>query len=136
MNNWLYSELSSEILSAYFRVYYDLVHRRGYSEANLVKALVIELEQRELSVETEVSISQSYQGEDIGTDFVDLVVNDRIAVEVKNVRRIEQRHTDQLRVYLHDGGWPVGLLLNFGGKEPYHRRLYEPRHDPEKQRNA
>jgi len=44
---------------------------------------------------------------------VDLVVADRVVVEVKVVDRLAPVHEAQLLTYLRLGGWKVGLLINF-----------------------
>ncbi len=131
MTEYLHSDLTGQILAAYYAVFHRMRHRRGgYSEENLIQALALELRERGLHVRTQVAVPRRYKGRRIGTDFVDLVVNEAVPVEVKNVCRLTERHEAQLRAYLLDGGWAVGLLLNFGAPRPQVRRIYEPAHDP------
>jgi len=62
--------------------------------------------------------------------LVDLVVEEKVAVEVKRVRRLTEEHRAQLEAYLRDGGWAVGLLVNFGGEKLQWRRVYVAANDP------
>lgn len=131
MVQYLHSEVTGEILAAYYAVYHRLgERRRGWSEEALVQALAVEMRARGLQVATEVAVVRRYRAQRVGMDRVDLVVNGVVAVEVKRVVRLTPEHRAQLQAYLEDGGWAVGLLLNFGGQEPEVRRLYERRHDP------
>lgn len=130
MTDYLYDELTGTILAAYYRVFYDLRHRAGYSEENLVQALAHELEARGLAVRRQVAVERRYKGRRVGTDFVDLLVDEVVPLEVKKARSLTARDAAQLRTYLLDGGWAVGLLLNFGAPRPQHRRLYEAANDP------
>jgi len=131
MTNYLYSDLTGAILAAFYAVFNRLGRRRGgYSEQNLTQALALELQERGLSVRTQVPVPRRYRQRRIGTDRLDLLVNDIVPVEVKKVRRLTDQHEAQLHTYLLDGGWPVGLLLNFGADQPQIRRVYEPIHDP------
>ena len=130
MPNFLYSELTGTIISIYHQVYNRLGdYRLGYDEAHIVQALIVELRQHKLTVRTQVAIQRSYRGQRIGNGSVDLLINNVIPVEVKHVPRLTPKHHAQLRTYLHDGGWAVGLLLNFGGRNPEYRRLYAPEND-------
>jgi GxxExxY protein len=132
--DYLHSDLTGQIISAYYAVFYRLRHQRaGYNEDNLTQALAVELRARGLRVRTQVRVPRRYRGRRIGTDRVDLVVNETVPVEVKRVRSLTERHESQLRAYLLDGGWAVGLLVNFGSAQPQVRRLYEPTHDPTRQ---
>ncbi len=131
MPRYLHDEVTREILAAYFAVYHHLGERRlGWSETALAQALAQEMEQRGLRVCREVAVVRRYGGRRVGVERVDLVVNGVVAVEVKRVSRLTRCHRAQLQAYLEDGGWAVGLLLNFGASKPDFRRLYERRHDP------
>lgn len=131
MSKYLYNDLTEGIIKAFYATCTRLGPRRqGYSEENLVAALEMELEERGFQVRTQVAVPRRYRGQRIGTDFVDLVVDDTIPIEVKNLGRLTRRHRDKLQTYLVDGGWAVGLLLNFGGSKAKVSRVYEASNDP------
>jgi len=131
MAEYLHSELTGKILAAYFAVYRELgLRRAAYPEGELVQALAVELRRRGLGVRVEVPVARRYRERRIGEGAVDLVVEEKVAVEVKRVRRLTEEHRAQLEAYLLDGGWAVGLLVNFGGEKPQWRRVYVAANDP------
>lgn len=130
MTEYLYEELTGQIVAAFYRVFYDLRSRAGCREAQLIEALAVELRQRGLDICREVGVTRRYRATDIGAGFADLVVEELVAVEVKKVKRVTAEHRAQLKSYLMDGGWAVGLLLNFGAAEPQVQRVYERANDP------
>ena len=127
MRKFKHGHITKAIIDAFYRLYYS--HRRGYREQEFANALALELRRRGHHVRTQVSIHRRYQGRLVGTGKVDLVVDNLVAVEIKNVRRLNQKHERQLRAYLADGGWPVGLLLNYGASPPQIRRLEKRAHE-------
>ena len=123
MPDWLYQPLTSDIIAAYYTVFHTIKPREAYSEENFCEALRIELEQRGHTVRAQVTVTRTYQGRRIGRPRVDLLVDDKVALEIKKTRLLKDAHAAQLRAYLVDGDWAVGLLLNFGGAQPELRRL-------------
>jgi GxxExxY protein len=93
------------------------VHRTlgpGLLESAYRAYLACELELRGLHVETELPVRLRYRGRELDCGFrLDLVVNHRVIVELKSVRRFEPVHLAQLVTYVRLSGMPVGLLLNF-----------------------
>lgn len=130
MTHFKYGHITEAIINAFYTVY--RTHRRGYREREFAHALALELHRRGYRVRTEYAVYRRYQGRVVGTGRVDLVVNDLVAVEVKNVQRLTRKHERQLRAYLADGGWPVGLLLNYGASPPQIRRLEKRNHEHRK----
>ncbi len=123
MSDWLYKALTSDIIGAYYAVFYALKQRAAYSEANFCEALTIELQRRGHVVRAQVTVARAYRGQAIGRNRVDLLVDNKVALEIKKTRGLREEHAAQLRAYLVDGRWAVGLLFNFGGPQPDFRRL-------------
>ena len=123
MKNWLYADITSDILKAYFAVYNTLKHRRAYSEENFAQALIFELVKKSRQAKAQVAVQRHYEDKRIGTDLVDVVVDDKVVIEIKRVAALKEIHLDQIKTYLLDGHWAVGLVLNFGGDEPEFRRI-------------
>lgn len=131
MTTYLYQELTGAIIQAAYAVAHTLrPAQHGHRETQLRAALALELTRRGYQVQSEVPLSRAYHGHTIGAARVDLVVEQCVAVELKLTRRLTARDLAQLRGYLRDGGWAVGLLLNFGGLPPETRRLYLAENDP------
>ena len=95
------------------------VHRQlgpGLLEATYEKALCLELTEEGLSFARQEGIPIYYKGYLIGEHRADLVVQDRVVVEVKSVDRLIGVHQAQLLAYMRLLRKPVGLLLNFNGE--------------------
>lgn len=92
------------------------VHRvlgPGLLEQSYVRAMEIELQAQCLPYVAERRYPVHYRGRLISQQRLDLVVADRVAVEVKAVDQLAPVHHAQLLSYLHVSGIKVGLLMNF-----------------------
>lgn len=85
----------------------------GFLEKVYEKALLIELKRRGLKAESQVPIKVSYKKENVGEYFVDILVEEKVIVEVKTVETFDKIHEAQLLNYLKASGIQVGLLVNF-----------------------
>ncbi len=131
MTEWLYQDITGGILHASRLLCSRLGERRqGMTESQISNALQQTLQELGYQVEAEVVIPCAYEGRRVGVHRVDLVVEGVVVVELKTTQQLTSRDYAQLRAYLIDGGWAVGLLLNFGGDDFESKRLYEARNDP------
>jgi len=93
------------------------VHRTlgpGLLESVYRECLVIELRRADFRVDVERQISFNYRGERVGGGLrLDLLVNDRVVIEVKAVERLHPVYLAQVITYLKISGHPAGLLMNF-----------------------
>ena len=85
----------------------------GLLEQLYESALCIELSGREIRYEQQKRIAVKYKGQDAGSLFADLVVEDRVIVELKSVRELAPIHEAQLISYLKLSKIKTGLLINF-----------------------
>jgi GxxExxY protein len=94
------------------------MHRRlgpGLLESVYEVVLDYELKKRELTVMRQVPIAIIYQDIVFEEAFrADLVVADKVIVELKSVEQINNAHRKQLQTYLHLTGLKLGYILNFG----------------------
>jgi GxxExxY protein len=86
----------------------------GFLESVYEKCLLIELKKAGLRVQVQVSIPVKYEGQSVGDFTADMVVEDKVIVELKSLQRLIKAHEIQLVNYLVATGTPVGLLINFG----------------------
>jgi GxxExxY protein len=87
----------------------------GLLESVYETLLANKLEQAGLKVDRQKPIDISYDGVVFPRAFVaDLLVDDRLLIEVKSVERTAPVHTKQLLTYLRLMDLPLGLLINFG----------------------
>jgi GxxExxY protein len=95
------------------------VHRQlgpGLLEVTYEEAICIELSEQEIPFIRQTGFPVFYKGHLIGEHRPDLVVDDRVVVEVKSVERLIGLHRAQLLAYMRLLHKPVGLLLNFNGE--------------------
>jgi GxxExxY protein len=106
-------EITERVLREAIAIHRDLGPR--LFEATYELVLADALERAGLAVERQVTVPIQYRGRDIVEAYrLDLLVERRIAVECKSVEKLAAVHTQQLLTYLRLGGFPIGLLLNFG----------------------
>ncbi|HEY0930017.1 MAG TPA: GxxExxY protein [Gemmatimonas sp.] len=119
MPAFVHARLSESVIRCVYEVRRQL--RPGLAEVLYRRALIVELEAQRLPVRTEVPYAVHYRGAVIGSYRADVVVDDRIIVEVKHVDRLVQAHRDQLHNYLRIAELRVGLLVNFGVRSEVRR---------------
>jgi GxxExxY protein len=94
------------------------VHRRlgpGLLESVYEVILAHELRQRGPRVDRQVPVPIEYQGMKFDEAFrADIVVEDKVVVELKSVEQVNGAHKKQLQTYLRLTGYKLGFLLNFG----------------------
>jgi len=106
------NQLSYKIRGACFAVHTAL--GPGLLESIYHQALLEELAFRQLNCISELPISVSYRGKELGLGFrIDILVENKIAVELKSVKSLKDVHKKQLLSYLKLAAMPIGLLVNF-----------------------
>ncbi len=106
-----HKELTEKIIGCAYKVYNTMGF--GFLESVYEKCLMIELRKQGLEAQTQVPIVVHYEGEVVGEFVADIIVEDKVIVELKSVRAIVRAHEIQLVNYLVGTGKSVGLLLNF-----------------------
>jgi GxxExxY protein len=86
---------------------------------------MIELTKAGLSVLKQQPIKVEYEGKLVGEYYADLIVEDIIIIELKAAESIAEEHEHQLLNYLKATDKEVGLLLNFGKKPQFKRKIFQ-----------
>jgi GxxExxY protein len=115
--------LTEQVIKAFFKVYNTLGY--GFSEKVYQNALEIELRNRGFQVAPQAPIEVYYEGHLVGQYFADLLVNDLVILELKAVGSIASEHGTQLINYLKASRLEVGLVMNFGPKPEFQRRVFD-----------
>ena len=106
------NDVSGQVVDAAFVVHSEL--GPGLLESAYEVCLAHELRKRHISVQTQVLLPVTYDGVEIDAGYrLDLIVADRVIVELKSVSQIAPIHEAQLLSYLKLSGLTVGLLINF-----------------------
>ena len=121
----LLDALSYEIRGAAMEVYNHF--GPGLLESLYEKALMIELQMRDIKVESQIPIKVAYKGVPITGDYrLNLLVEDTIILELKSVSELNALHYKQLRSYLKLMNKPLGWLINFNEDDFAHGMIKVP----------
>ena len=123
MSSILHKELTGSILKLFYEVYNELGY--GFLEKVYQNALYIELKNNGFEVESQKQIKVYYKNIEVGEYYADLIVNDKVILELKATETITEAHEFQLLNYLKSTNIEVGLLLNFGKKPEFCRKVFQ-----------
>ncbi len=119
----LHKDLTDIILKTFYEVYNELGY--GFLEKVYQNSLLIELRNKGLNVIPQKKIKVYYKGNEVGEYYADLIVEDKIVLELKAVEYVVEEFENQLLNYLRGTDCEVGLLLNFGKKPEFRRKIYD-----------
>ena len=116
-----HGEITQVVIGCAFEVMKEL--GAGFLESVYEKALFLVLRQKGLSAVAQHPIKVKFRGETVGEFFADLLVENKVVVELKAVKAIAPEHQAQVINYLNATGIEVGLLINFGTPRLEYRRF-------------
>ena len=114
-------DLSRVIVGCFFDVYNELGY--GFVESIYARALEIALRELGLHVDREYPIGVTFRGQQIGFHRIDMLVEQRVIVELKSTERLADSARRQLRSYVTAAGLDLGILLHFGPAPKFYREL-------------
>ncbi len=119
----LHEELTNAIIKTFYEVYNELGY--GFLEKVYQNSLYLELKNKGYKVEAQKIILVYYKGTEVGEYYADLMVEDTIILELKAADYIVKDFENQILNYLRGTDCEVGLLLNFGKKPEFKRKIFE-----------
>ena len=122
-----HKELTAKIIECAYKVHNTLGF--GFLEAVYQNALLIELLKTGLRAEKEKKIQVYYDSQLVGDYMADIIVEEKVILELKSVKDLHPAHSAQLVNYLKATGIEVGLLLNFGQQVEIKRKVFTPAKD-------
>ena len=117
----IHGDLTRQIIGEAFEVINEL--GSGFLESVYEKALTLALTQAGLTVECQKQIEVTFRGENVGIFYADLLVENKVLIELKAVKAILPEHQAQIINYLNATGIQVGLLINFGNPKLEFKRF-------------
>ena len=117
----LYKDLTNKIIRCFLNVFDEL--GRGFLESVYENAMMLELHDMGLEAQNQKELKVFYRGEVVGVFRSDIIVENKVLIEIKAARALVPAHDAQLVNYLKVTGIKVGLLLNFGEKPDFSRRI-------------
>ena len=118
----LYEEKTNKIIKAFFKVYNTLGY--GFLEKVYHNALLIELASMGFECKSNYPVKVYYEGFQIGDYYADILVDECIILELKASEKLCEENEFQLINYLKATEIEIGLLLNFGKKPEFKRKIF------------
>ncbi len=121
MSEIVYKELSYKIVGILFSVHNELGNR--YQEKYYQRAVEKALTTNNLSFKRELVTDLEYNGEKIGKYFLDFLIEDKIILELKTVRRLNPKDFSQVLGYLRANNLKLGILVNLRTERLSYKRI-------------
>jgi len=122
MTKYLHKDLTAKIIKYFYNVFDELGY--GFLESVYESALVLELNNMGLKVERQKELGVFYKGVSIGKYRSDIIVEDKVIIELKAISQLIKAHKVQLVNYLKATNIEIGLLVNFGEKINFKRKIF------------
>ena len=116
-----HADTTHAIIACAFEVSNEL--GSGFLESVYEKALLLALRQKGLSAQSQQAIKVMFRGVCVGDFAADILVDEKILVELKAVKALLPEHQAQTINYLKATGIDIGLLINFGNPKLEYRRF-------------
>ena len=119
---YLYEDITEKIIKCFYSVYDEL--GPGFLESVYERSLMIEFNDKGLKAQNQKSLDVYYKKQLVGDFKADIIVEDKIIIEIKAVTKLIPQHEAQLLNYLKATDIKLGLLVNFGEKLEFKRRVF------------
>ena len=120
---YLHTTITDKIIKAAYKVHKMLGF--GFLEKVYENALAIELRRMGLKAEQQKPLTVWYEGEVVGEYFIDMLVEEKVIVELKAIKKLLDIHEIQVLNYLKGCQLEVGLLLNFSESLKIKRKYFQ-----------
>jgi GxxExxY protein len=125
-----YNELTEAIINAAMKVHRSL--GLGFPEIIYQRALLVELGKRGIESKAEQELPVYYEDVLVGKRRLDLLVENKILIELKAVSELEKKYFNQVLNFLEAFNVEIGLLLNFGTESLQIKRFINNKYQPNK----
>jgi GxxExxY protein len=121
INELLHREITERVIGVFYDVHWELGF--GFLESVYKNAMCYALEEAGLRLDREVPIDVVFRGRRVGRFRADIIVESRVLIELKASERIEPKWEAQVINYLRSTNLEVALLLHFGHRAGFKRRV-------------
>ncbi len=118
----LHRDLTEKIIGIFYKVYNELGY--GFLEKVYHNAMCLELSKNNLQFEKDKMINVFYDNEVVGEYYADLLIENKVIVEIKAAELLKEEFEYQLVNYLKATKIQIGLILNFGKKAEIKRKIF------------
>ena len=119
--NIVFKELSYKVVGLAMKVHSKL--GGGFLEKVYENTLALLLEKEGIPARQQAPVTVRFEGQSVGDYFADILVDDKIILELKTVEKIADAHRAQVINYLCATGIRLGMILNFGKESFEYERL-------------
>ena len=119
--NLVDADLTGSVIGAFYEVYNTLGY--GFLESVYCEAMLLELGDRRHKTVAQAAVPIFYKSRKLCTHRIDLLVEDRLVLEVKSGPTLPNTAIRQLHNYLKGTRLELGLLLHFGPEPKFYRQL-------------
>ena len=118
-----HTKVTERIIEVFYRVYNKLGY--GFLEKVYENAMMIEFRKEGVHAVSQFAIKVFYENQIIGEYYADILVDNKVIVEIKAAKWLAEENEAQLLNYLKATDIEVGLLLNFGPKPEIKRKIFD-----------
>jgi GxxExxY protein len=118
-----YKELTDRIIKVFYKIYGKLGY--GFLEKVYENTMMIEFKKAGIIAIAQAPIKVLYEGEVVGEYYADIMVEDKIIIELKASNNLAGENEAQVLNYLKASNIEVGLLFNFGPKPEVRRKAFD-----------
>lgn len=118
---FIHKELTYKVIGCAMVVHRELGY--GFLEKVYENAMMVQLRKEGIEAKQQQGVSVQFSGEIVGEYFADILIENKIIIELKAVDSLIERHFAQVLNYLKATDIKVGLLLNFGPQGLQHKRF-------------
>jgi GxxExxY protein len=117
----VHEELTYKLIGLSMQVHTALGY--GFLEKVYENALMVMLRNNGIQAEQQAPIPVLFEGEKVGDYYADILVENKVVLELKAADGIAGHHRAQLLNYFKATGFRVGVIFNFGGRKLEHERF-------------
>jgi GxxExxY protein len=114
-------ELCDKIIGCAIEVHKELGF--GFLEKVYENALMVILKEKGINAEQQKNIDVYFHNENVGEYFADILVENKVILELKTVKNITENHQAQLLHYLKATGIKIGYIINFANEKLEFKRM-------------
>ena len=118
---FIYKDLTYDIIGCAMDVHRELGY--GFLEKVYENSLIIALREKDIEADSQVPLKIKFHNHIVGEYFADLIIDNKVIIELKAVSSIIPEHRAQIINYLTATKLRVGMILNFGNKSLEYERI-------------
>jgi len=122
-DDFKHKELTEKIIGLFYKIYNKLGY--GFLEKVYENAMMIEFRKAGINAQAQAPILVKYDNEVIGEYTADILVENKVIIEIKAAKLLMAENEAQLLNYLKATDKEIGLLINFGPKSEVKRRAFD-----------